>query len=88
MKRPEYIKKVADAMGTSVAKAKDAVKAIEAVIFSAVKAEDEVPMGKIGKIGGKSKPARMAKNPQTGADIKVPAKTGQPYAKFSKTIKE
>lgn len=87
MTRQEYVKKVAEKLDVTQIKAKEIIEDIEDIIFEAVKTDDEIPMGKIGRIGGKDKPATQATNPRTGEKIKVPAKTGQPYAKFSKTIK-
>lgn len=87
MTRPEYVKKIAEELDVTKVRAKEIIEKIEDIIFQAVKTDDEVPMGKIGKIGGKDKPAKEGVNPRTGEKIQIAAKTGQPYAKFSKTIK-
>jgi len=87
MTRQEYVKRISEELNVKQITAKEIIEKIENIIFQAVKTDDEIPMGKIGKIGGKDKPAKEAINPRTGEKIKVAAKTGQPYAKFSKTIK-
>ena len=87
MTRAQYVQQVATAAEISHTEAKRIIEKVEGVIFDAVKANDDVPMGKIGKIGGKDKAARTGRNPVTGEAIQIPAKSGQPYAKFSSTIK-
>ena len=50
--------------------------------------EDSVKVGNVVTIGGKTRPARTARDPRSGKAIAVPEKKGYPFAKFSKNSKE
>lgn len=87
MTRSDFIKELSEKMGCKRQDAQAALEAVESVTMVAIKAEDFVPFS-FAKIGGKTKPARMARNPKTGETFLSPEKTGQPYAKFKKAAKE
>jgi DNA-binding protein HU-beta len=68
---------VATASATNLTKA-EARKVLDAAIgatFEALRHGEEVALGTLGKFVTKAKPARTARNPQTGASVQVPAKT-------------
>lgn len=74
-------------------KAKEMIEDIFDVINAGVMKGERVPMGKLGKVYVKVKPAtkaRMGRNPLTGEEIKIAAKkaTKVPKFTFSKAYKE
>ena len=74
-------------------KAKDIMDDLYAAIDAGVMQGERVPIGKIGKIFIKVKPARKSRkgrNPRTGEEITIPAKKASkvPKFSFSKTYKE
>jgi len=75
------------------AKAKEMIEDLFDVINAGVMKGERVPMGKLGKVYVKVRPAtkaRMGRNPITGEDIKIAAKkaTKVPKFTFSKAYKE
>lgn len=69
---------------------KDAGIALDAVIGSitdALKANDKVQLIGFGTFEVRKRAARIGKNPQTGADVKIPA-TKVPVFKAGKALKE
>ena len=69
---------------------KDAGVALDAVIGSitdALKANDKVQLIGFGTFEVRKRAARIGKNPQTGADVKIPA-TKVPVFKAGKALKE
>jgi len=72
---------------------KDIMDDIFTVISSGVMKGERVPVGKMGKLYVRIRPARKARkgrNPATGAEITIPAKraTKVPKMSFSKDFKE
>lgn len=75
------------------ARAKEVVEDVFDVISAGVMKGERVPVGKIGKMYIKVRPAtkaRMGRNPITGEEIKIAAKkaTKVPKFTFSKSYKE
>ena len=75
------------------ARAKELVEDVFDVISAGVMKGERVPVGKIGKMHIKVRPAtkaRMGRNPLTGEEIKIAAKkaTKVPKFTFSKSYKE
>ena len=69
---------------------KDAGVALDAVLGSitgALKAGDKVQLIGFGTFEVRKRAARMGKNPQTGADVKIPA-TKVPVFKAGKALKD
>lgn len=87
MNKQELIKKIADRADCSLDTAKKFKMVIEDIVMEAIATEDKVRFS-FGDIGGRVKPARVARNPKTGAEVKVPEKHGQPYYKPSAKAKE
>lgn len=87
MTRSDFIKEVAEKMNCTRNDAQTMIETVEGITMAAIKAEDFVPFA-FAKIGGKTKPARMVRNPKTGEKFLNPEKSGQPYAKFKKAAKE
>lgn len=88
MTRTEFITAIANE-GENLFSKKQAeivLKAIETVTIDAIKDNEIVPF-KFGKIGGKIRAARKARNPKTGESIDVPEKDGIPFFKASASVK-
>lgn len=87
MNQSELILKVAAISGES----KKAVEAILKTAGDVIQAElqegGEVALPGLGKLTVKSKPARKGRNPNTGEEIQIPAKT-VPHFSAAKALKD
>jgi len=84
---------LADAKGFSKKEAKELLETVMDLIEAGVLQGERVPLGKIGKVYAKVKPAtkaRKGRNPITGEEISIAAKkaTKVPKFTFSKGFKE
>ena len=73
MNKAELVADVAERMGESKLKAEEAVNAVFEALTQALKKGDEVRLPAFGVFEVKDTLARTARNPQTGAEVKVPA---------------
>lgn len=87
MLRSEFIKKVAERTEETQTIVKTILEGIEEETEYLVSVEDFVPF-KFGRIGGKTKPARKARNPKTGESVNVPEKKGIIYLKPTSKMKK
>jgi DNA-binding protein HU-beta len=87
MNKSELVQAVADATGESKAAADSAVNATLDAIVIAVAAGDKVQITGFGTFEPRDRAARTARNPQTGAEIAVPATT-VPAFKAGKAFKD
>ncbi len=75
MLKPEFVKKVKEALGLSSEKvAAETVDKLADLVADLVKSGEEVPFGRAGKFVCSERSARSCRNPQTGEMIDVPAK--------------
>ena len=88
MTNKEFIAKVAERAGESTSLTKKVTDAVFETIMEDVFAVNESVRTSIGTFSGIDKPARTARNPLTGKEIKIDAKTGYPKFKASKKAKE
>ena len=75
MTKSQFIATVAEKTGHAK---KDAAMMWEAMVdlaYVTVKKEGEITLPGLGKLVKKHRPARMGRNPATGATIPIPAKT-------------
>jgi nucleoid DNA-binding protein len=84
---------LAESRGISRKEARDILDVVFGLLESGVLQGSRVPVGNLGKVHAKEKPAtsaRMGRNPLTGESIKIPAKkaTKVPRFTFSKAFKE
>lgn len=87
MKKAEFAEQLGAVIGTKTKKeAIAAVDAFVALIAKTVKHGDEVVIPELGKFLLKKRPAHEARNPMTGAIVKVPAKV-VPAFRASKKFK-
>lgn len=87
MLRNDFIKNVSERCGEPQVDVKKILEAIEDETIHLVEIEDYAPFS-FGKIGGKTKEARTARNPKTGAKVDVPEKRGVVYFKASSKMKK
>lgn len=73
MNKAELVADVAERMGDSKLKAEEAVNAVFEAIAKALKNGDEVRLPAFGVFDVKDTAARTARNPQTGAEVAIPA---------------
>lgn len=84
---------LADSKGMSRKDAREVLDVVFSMLEAGVIQGARVPVGNLGKVFAKIKPAtkaRMGRNPLTGETIKIPAKkeTKVPRFSFSKAFKE
>ncbi len=87
MNKTELIKAVAEKTGESQAAAAKCVAAVFDSITDALKAGDTVSLIGFGTFGTKKTAERTGRNPQTGAEIKIAARTN-PFFKAGKGLKD
>ncbi|MGH9149702.1 MAG: HU family DNA-binding protein [Acidimicrobiales bacterium] len=78
--RSELVEAVAKSSGLEKRQAEDAVKAITATVIEATKAGEKVTLVGFGSFTPASRAARMGRNPQTGAAVKIAASKGVRFA--------
>ena len=75
MLKPEFVKKVKEALNLNSEKAAaETIDKFTALVADLVKAGEEVPLGCLGKFVIVERAARKCRNPQTGETMDVPAK--------------
>lgn len=87
MLRNDFIKNVAERIGEPQSDVRKILEGIEDETIHLVEIEDYAPFT-FGRIGGKTKEARIARNPKTGAKVEVPEKRGVIYFKASAKMKK
>jgi DNA-binding protein HU-beta len=85
--KADIVMKVQDVLGSTKADAERAVECVIDSIVSGLKAGDEVSIAGLGIFRAKPRAARMARNPRTGEQIKVPA-TRSPKFSAAKALKD
>lgn len=74
MKKSEFINLYAEATGLPKSQAAEALEKLGDIMAAELLAGGEVPLPRVGKLLTVNAPARMARNPKTGAAIEVPAR--------------
>lgn len=87
MTKAELIDKVAQATGMTKRDSGRAIDAVFDAISQTLSAGDKVQLVGFGSFEVRKRAARTGRNPQTGRDIKIPAKT-VPVFKPGKALKE
>lgn len=75
MTKNELIAAIAEETGKTKADVSAILTSLSGLVSKSLKAGDDVTLGGIGKLASAKREAREARNPSTGATIKVPAKT-------------
>ena len=87
MNKSELVDAIADSADLSKASAGRALDAAIDAVTSALKKGDAVSLVGFGTFSVKQRAARTGRNPQTGAEIKIPAAT-VPSFKAGKALKD
>ncbi len=87
MNKAALVDKVNDLLGTTKVQAESVVDLVVDSIISTLKKGDEVSIAGLGIFSVKKRAARMARNPKTGASVKVPA-TNVPKFRAAKAFKD
>ena len=87
MNKASLVEKIHDLLGTTKVQAESVVDLIVDSIISTLKKGDEVSIAGLRIFSVKKRAARMARNPKTGASVKVPA-TNVPKFRAAKAFKD
>jgi DNA-binding protein HU-beta len=74
MNKGDLINKIAEDAGLSKAQAGDALNSVLDSVVGTLKKGDKVTLVGFGTFSVSQRSARTGRNPQTGAEIKIPAK--------------
>jgi DNA-binding protein HU-beta len=75
MTKSEILQALAEKLGKTRKEATEMMDALVSLAYSVTKKEGEFTIPGLGKLIKKNRPARMGRNPATGASIQIPAKT-------------
>ena len=75
MTQAQFFQAVAEAANVSKVQAKAVFTAVEEVVMKRLKAEGKIPLGGLGAVKLVDRKARIGRNPMTGEQIKIPART-------------
>ena len=87
MTRTELIDDLANRTGMDKKDVKNFLLHLTTLIEDEIKKGGEVPLKGLGKFRGQNRKARIGRNPLTGAEIQIPAKTVVKFS-ISKTLKD
>ena len=87
MTRTELIQALADETGTDRKLAKAMLEGLTSIIEGQIRAGGEVPLKGLGKFKVQHRKARVGRNPLTGAEIQIPAKTVVKFT-LAKSLKD
>ena len=87
MKKVELVEAVAKKAGLTKADAGRAVDATIEAVTKALAKGDKVPLVGFGTFGVSKRAARTGRNPQTGAEVKIPARKAVTF-KAGSALKE
>lgn len=75
MTKAELVEVIATKAELTKADAARALDAFQAAVTEALKKGEKVTLVGFGTFEAKKRPARTGRNPQTGAEVKIPART-------------
>jgi len=75
MTKSELLQGLADKLGKTRKEASEMLEALVSMAYAETKKSGEFTLPGLGKLQKKNRPARMGRNPATGAQIQIPAKT-------------
>ncbi len=87
MTKAELVDKIAKDAGVTKAQAEKAANSFLEGVTGALKAGDKVTFVGFGSFGVSERKARVGRNPQTGAEIKIPARKAVTFS-AGKALKE
>jgi DNA-binding protein HU-beta len=75
MTQAQFFQAVAEGSQVSKAQVRAVFAAVEEVVTKKLKAEGKIPLGGLGAVKLVDRKARIGRNPATGEQIKIPART-------------
>ena len=75
MTQAEFFQAVAEGSQVSKTQVRAVFAAVEDVVMKRLKGEGKIPLGGLGAVKLVDRKARIGRNPATGEQIKIPAKT-------------
>ena len=75
MTQAQFFQAVAEGSQVSKVQVRAVFQAVEEVVTKRLKAEGKIPLGGLGAVKLVDRKARIGRNPATGEQIKIPAKT-------------
>jgi len=75
MTQAQFFQAVAEAADLPKAQVRVVFDAVEAVVTKRLKGEGKIPLGGLGNVKLVDRKARIGRNPMTGEQIKIPART-------------
>jgi DNA-binding protein HU-beta len=75
MTQAQFFQAVAEGSQLSKAQVRAVFAAVEDVVTKRLKAEGKIPLGGLGAVKLVDRKARIGRNPATGEQIKIPART-------------
>jgi DNA-binding protein HU-beta len=75
MTQAQFFQAVAEGSQQSKAQVRAVFAAVEEVVTKRLKAEGKIPLGGLGNVKLVDRKARIGRNPATGEQIKIPART-------------
>ena len=75
MTQAQFFQAVAEGAQVSKVQVRAVFQAVEEVVTKRLKAEGKIPLGGLGAVKLVDRKARIGRNPATGEQIKIPART-------------
>jgi DNA-binding protein HU-beta len=75
MTQAQFFQAVAETSAVAKAQVRAVFAAVEDVVMKRLKGEGKIPLGGLGAVKLVDRKARIGRNPATGEQIKIPAKT-------------
>jgi DNA-binding protein HU-beta len=75
MTQAQFFQAVAEGSQVSKVQVRAVFQAVEEVVMKRLKAEGKIPLGGLGAVKLVDRKARIGRNPATGEQIKIPART-------------
>jgi len=75
MTQAQFFQAVAEGSQVSKVQVRAVFQAVEEVVTKRLKAEGKIPLGGLGAVKLVDRKARIGRNPATGEQIKIPART-------------
>jgi DNA-binding protein HU-beta len=75
MTQAQFFQAVAEGSQVGKAQVREVFRAVEEIVTKRLKAEGKIPLGGLGNVKLVDRKARIGRNPATGEQIKIPART-------------
>ena len=75
MTQAQFFQAVAEDSQVGKAQVREVFRAVEEIVTKRLKAEGKIPLGGLGNVKLVDRKARIGRNPATGEQIKIPART-------------